>query len=80
MIFQVKVGDNFPQNICTTCAENLDFIYNFKSKAIACDLELSRNVHKDIHFTYIQVSDDPLNVSVIIKLYINVLINLFVLY
>ncbi|XP_022174312.1 zinc finger protein 652-A-like [Myzus persicae] len=59
----VKVGDNFPQNICTTCAENLEFIYNFKSKAIACDLELSRNVHKDIHFTYIQVSDDPLNIT-----------------
>lgn len=68
------MGDDFPQNICTTCAENLDFIYNFKSKAIACDLELSRNVHKDIHFTYIQVSDDPLNVSVI-KLYMNVLTN-----
>lgn len=59
----VKVGDNFPQNICTTCAEALDFIYNFKSKAIACDLELSKNVHKDVHFTYTQLSDDPLNIT-----------------
>lgn len=59
----MKVGDNFPQNICTNCAKNLDLIYNFKSKAIACDLELSRSVHKDIHFTYIQVSDDPLNIT-----------------
>jgi len=75
MIFQVKVGDDFHQNICTTCAENLDFIYEFKSKAIACDLELSKNVHKDINFTYTQVSSDPLNVS-IIKLCIDVFINL----
>lgn len=59
----VKVDDNFPQNICTTCAEALDFIYNFKSKAIACDLELSKNVHKDVHFTYTQLSDDPLNIT-----------------
>lgn len=63
MAFQVKVGDEFHQYICTTCAENLDLIYNFKSKAIACDLELSKNVHRDVNFTYIQVSDDPLNVS-----------------
>lgn len=79
MAFQVKVGDNFPQNICTTCAEALDFIYNFKSKAIACDLELSKNVHKDIHFTYTQLSDDPLNVSVI-KQCMDVLINFLLLY
>ncbi|XP_025206027.1 zinc finger protein 34-like isoform X1 [Melanaphis sacchari] len=59
----VKVGDNFPQNICTTCAETLDLIYNFKSKAIACDLELSKNVHKEIHYTYIQLTDDPLNIT-----------------
>lgn len=56
------MGDEFYQYICTTCAENLDLIYNFKSKAIACDLELSKNVHRDVNFTYIQVSDDPLNV------------------
>lgn len=61
----MAVNDDFPQNICVTCAETLDLIYNFKSKAIACGLELSRNVHKDTHFTYIQVSDDPLNVSVL---------------
>lgn len=65
MIFQVKVGDDFPQNICTACAKSLDLMYNFKSKAISCDLELSKNVHRDINFTYTQVSDDPLNVSII---------------
>lgn len=65
MIFQVKLGDNFPQNICVTCDKNLDLMYNFKTKAIACDLELSKNVRKDIHFTYIQVSDDHSNVSII---------------
>lgn len=65
MIFQAKVGDKFPQNICTTCADNLDLVYRFKSKAISCDLELSKNVHRDINFTYTQVSDDPLNVSII---------------
>eukprot|EP00102_Acyrthosiphon_pisum_P024169 XP_016661379.1 PREDICTED: zinc finger protein 423-like isoform X2 [Acyrthosiphon pisum] len=59
----VKVGDNFPQKICTTCAENLDLIYNFKSKAIACDMELSRDVYKYINFTYIQTSDDPSNIT-----------------
>lgn len=70
LTFQVAVNDDFPQNICVTCAETLDFIYNFKSKAIACDLELSRNVHKDTHFTYIQVSDsdDPLNVNVLYEI------------
>lgn len=67
MIFQVKLGDNFPQNICKSCAKNLDLMYNFKTKAISCDLELSKNVRKDIHFTYIQVSDDHSNVSIIIK-------------
>lgn len=60
----MKVGDDFPQNICTHCAKNLDLIYNFKSKAIACDLELSKNIPKNTNFTYIQVSDDPLNVSI----------------
>lgn len=68
-MFQVKVGDTFNQNICITCAQNLDIMYDFKSKAIACDLELSKDVHKDTQFTeqftYIQVSDDPLNVSII---------------
>lgn len=63
MGFQVKVGDKFNQHICTACAENLDLIYNFKSKAIACDLELSKNVHRDVNFTYTQVSGDSLNVS-----------------
>jgi len=50
-------------------------MYSFKSKAIACDLELSKNVHRDMEFTYVQVSDDPLNVRVI-KLPINICINL----
>ncbi|CAI6357621.1 unnamed protein product [Macrosiphum euphorbiae] len=59
----VEVGDDFPQKICTTCAENLDLIYNFKSKAIACDMELSRNIYKGIHFTYIETSDDPSNIT-----------------
>lgn len=40
-------------------------MYDFKSKAILCDLELSKYVHRDVNFTYIQVSDDPLNVSTI---------------
>lgn len=80
MTFQVKVGDGFPQNICTTCAENLDFIYNFKSKAISCDLELSRNFHQNIHLTYSRVSDDPLNVIGVIIQYMNVLINLLLLH
>lgn len=74
-IFQVKVDDNYYQNICTTCAKNLDFIYEFKSNAIACDLKLSKKVHKDVNFTYTQVSDDPLNVS-IMKLCIYVFNNL----
>lgn len=60
----MKVGDNFNQNICISCAENLDLMFKFKSKAIACDLELSKSVPRDEQFTYIQVSDDPLNVSI----------------
>lgn len=79
MSFQVHVGDDLPQKICTTCAENLDLIYNFKIKAIACDMELSRNVYKDINFTYTQVSDDPLNVSVI-EQYKNLLIHFLLLF
>lgn len=40
-------------------------MYDFKSKAILCDLELSKNVHReDVNFTYIPVSDDPLNVRI----------------
>jgi len=80
MTFQVKVGDDFPQKICTTCAENLDLIYNFKSKAIACDMELSRNVYKDKNFTYIQASDDPSNVSVIKHIFFECTHQLFIIY
>lgn len=76
-MLQVKVGDSFPQNICTTCVETLDLIYNFKSKAIACDLELSKNVPKNVTFTYIQVSDDPLNVSNYFKQHTIVFIETF---
>lgn len=69
------MGDNFHQNICTTCSKNLDFVYDFKSRAVACDLELSKNSHRDVNFTYVQVSDDPLNVS-ILKLYsLNILMH-----
>lgn len=60
----MKVSDDYPQNICTICARNLDLTFNFKSKAIASDLELSKNGRRDDNFTYIQVSDDPLNVSI----------------
>lgn len=60
----MRVGDNFNQNICISCAENLDLMFKFKSKAIACDLELSKSVPRGEQFTYIQVSDDPLNVSI----------------
>lgn len=62
------MGDHSYQNICTTCSKTLDIVYKFKSKAIASDLELSKSSHRDVDFTYVQVSDDPLNVS-ILKLY-----------
>ncbi|XP_050425484.1 zinc finger protein 85-like [Adelges cooleyi] len=59
----VKKGDKLPQNICTCCAKNLDLMYAFKSKAITCDLKLSKTMRNDTTFTYSQVSDDPMNMT-----------------
>ncbi|XP_050536777.1 zinc finger protein 525-like [Daktulosphaira vitifoliae] len=61
----IKIGDKHPQKICTNCAGNLEIVYAFKSKAISSDLELTNRSRST--FTYVQVSDDPKNMTFKLK-------------